>query len=398
MGWFDDDFYSTKVSEERLRAPGWRDDSRRRRYSLLPLAVAFMLGVLFTLLVLRLAPEGRSSVRDQAIAAGAAISAQLSYNEQIKWAAGKVQPAVVSVISKIKAGEDGPEVEVGLGSGIVYRVVGGKALIATNHHVVANAEKLEVVLIDGQSIEAEIVGSDALTDLAVLAADSGDGVTVAELGRSEGLQAGETAIAIGNPLGLGFSHSITVGVVSAPKRLIDVSQHGRNDWKMEVIQTDAAINQGNSGGALANLDGQVIGINSMKVLDMGVEGLGFAIPIDDAKPVLDQLVRYGKVKRPYLGVYTENVDEWTEKELLGLPDSIDYGVVVLGAEGPAKDAGLSQHDVIVALDGTTVRNTYELRLYLYEQKRIGDKVRVTYYRDGKKRETTVTLREWEPEP
>jgi serine protease Do len=167
---------------------------------------------------------------------------------------------------------------------------------------------------------------------------------------------------------------------------------------MEVIQTDAAINQGNSGGALANLDGQVIGINSMKVLDMGVEGLGFAIPIDDAKPVLDQLVRYGKVKRPYLGVYTENVDEWTEKELLGLPDSIDYGVVVLGAEGPAKDAGLSQHDVIVALDGTTVRNTYELRLYLYEQKRIGDKVRVTYYRDGKKRETTVTLREWEPEP
>lgn len=378
MGWFDDDFYSTKVSDE-WRAPGSREVFRRRRYSPVPLAVSFVLGSLFTLMVLRLAPDSHSSVRDQAqaVAAGTTVSTQLSYNEQIKWAASKVQPAVVSVISKIRAGDDGREVEAGLGSGIVYRLVGGRALIATNHHVVAHAEKLEVVLIDGQAVEAEIVGSDPLTDLAVLAANTGGGVTVAEFGSSEGLQAGETAIAIGNPLGLGFSHSITVGVVSAPKRLIDVSQNGRNDWKMEVIQTDAAINQGNSGGALANLDGQVIGINSMKVLDMGVEGLGFAIPIDDAKPVLDELVRHGKVKRPYLGVYTENVDEWPGTVPLGLPDEIDYGVVVLGAEGPAKEAGLTKHDVIVALDGVVVRNTYELRLYLYEQKRIGDKVQVT---------------------
>jgi serine protease Do len=160
---------------------------------------------------------------------------------------------------------------------------------------------------------------------------------------------------------------------------------------MNVIQTDAAINQGNSGGALVNLQGQVIGINSLKVADAGVEGMGFAIPINLAKPIIQALLTDHVVKRPFLGVTSQDLQSFRGTDVLKLPSTVRRGVIVFDAVGPAKDAGLKSNDVIVALDDKPVSSTLELRRYLYANKKIGDKIKVTFYRAGTKDSVTVKL-------
>jgi serine protease Do len=406
MGFFQDNFYSTKVSaRERRRA---RRSVHTQQPPLWATAVMFfVLGVFVTLLVMR--PGADRPNDEAALETFASVpplttqteeptltAAQLDLQEMIIEAANRAQPSVVSVISGIRDEDGGKMAEFGLGSGIIFEKTDGGARVVTNAHVIDVGEHVDVVLHTGERMEASIVGVDSLTDLAVLEIKGDKLPQAASFGDSSGLKAGQLAIAIGNPLGLGYSHTITVGVISAPSREIDVSPQGSNMWKMNVIQTDAAINQGNSGGALVNLAGEVIGINSLKVLTMGVEGLGFAIPINDAKPIIRDLAQYGKVIRPYLGIYTQNVDEVVNREELDLPEEVNTGIIVLEAFGPAKTAGIRSGDVIVALDGVPTANTYELRKYLYERKRIGDRVVVSYYRKGRLKETTATLTEWDP--
>lgn len=411
MNLFDDDFYSTKVSRRAQRTH--RHSMVRGRSAalqgntILLIILAMLLGACLMWIALTAVSGKKQDAESVPIAANAERPDystapfedhyRLAYDQLIIQATGKVQPAVVSIISSLEDKKTSETMEIGLGSGILFKKEKNKALIVTNDHVIQQAELIEVVLHDGDRKKATLVGTDTLTDLAVLEVDAEGIEHYAEFGNSSVLVMGETAIAIGNPLGLGFSHSVTVGVISAPKRLIDVSANGTNDWKMDVIQTDAAINHGNSGGALVNLRGEVIGINSMKVLDMGVEGLGFAIPINDAQPILADLMNYGKVKRPYLGVYTANVESYFDSEELNLPKGVKTGIIVLDAVGPAKVAGMKTNDVIYALDGREVNNTYELRKYLYDTKRIDDDLIVSYYRDGKKQEVTVTLTEWNPD-
>ena len=402
MGLFDDDFYSTKVSY-RYRKP----ERFRKRYRPAPVwfaaGAAFILGVVVTLACVLPFSNGGASAEESALTVmaqpsqetnaeeQAAGEAKADYQKMIINAANKAQPSVVSIISGVREKGADETAVYGLGSGIIFEKSGGRALIVTNAHVIAAGEQIDAVLVSGERKRAEVVGRDVLTDLAVLEVDD-DGIDrVAEFGDSTKVQAGETVIAIGNPLGLGYSHTITVGVISAPIREIDVSPQGSNSWKMNVIQTDAAINQGNSGGALVNLQGQVIGINSLKVLDLGVEGIGFAIPVHEAVPVIRELVEHGKVMRPYLGIYTQNVEDLPDRDELNLPKKVNTGIIVVEAVSPAKDAGLQSGDVIVALDGKTVRNTYELRMYLYENKQIGDPVEVTFYRGKERMETTVIL-------
>ncbi|HEY0826714.1 MAG TPA: trypsin-like peptidase domain-containing protein, partial [Bacilli bacterium] len=223
------------------------------------------------------------------------------------------------------------------------------------------------------------------------------GITaVAEFGNSDLLRAGETAIAIGNPLGLVFSQTITMGIISSPHRLVPVTVEGYMDWEMDFIQTDAAINQGNSGGALVNLDGQVIGINSMKVSFTGVEGLGFAIPINEAKPVIESLIQFGKVKRVFVGINHQDLQAFSEgTEVLNLPKGVTRGIIVMEAQGPAKEAGLKGKDVIVEMDGMTIDSSLTMRKYLYGKKKIGDEVEIVFYRDGKKMRVTLELAEKE---
>ncbi|MCC2684116.1 MAG: serine protease [Paenibacillaceae bacterium] len=321
------------------------------------------------------------------------IGLRPSSGDQVVEAADKIKLAVVSVISTVKDTEKGSTAGIGLGSGVVFQKQGNKANIITNSHVVEGATQVDVVMSGGERKKAVVIGNDPLSDLAVLEVDGADVKNVAVFGNSDQLQAGETAIAVGNPLGLGNTPTITVGVVSSTSRLIPVSlsQSGAPDWEMNVIQTDAAINQGNSGGALVNLQGQVIGINSLKVADAGVEGMGFAIPINLAKPIIQALLTDHVVKRPFLGVTSQDLQSFRGTDVLKLPSTVRRGVIVFEAVGPAKDAGLKSNDVIVALDDKPISSTLELRRYLYANKKIGDKIKVTYYRAGTKDSLTVKL-------
>lgn len=282
--------------------------------------------------------------------------------------------------------------------GVIYKVEDGETYIVTNHHVIEDADSVEVILHDETHMEAEIIGSDLFTDLAVLKMDNENEDTPMEIGTSESLKVGEPAIAIGNPLGAYLSSTVTQGVISGMERTIpmDFNFDGQPDWQAEVIQTDAAINPGNSGGALINLYGQLIGINSMKINEEAVEGIGFAIPIDSAIPVIQELEENGEVVRPFLGVEIYSIEELPQYEwrnTLQLPVEVEGGVYVWSVENlsPADEAGIQQYDVIVALDGVPVHNTIDLRKILYEEKEVGEVVTIDYYRDGELMQTELEL-------
>jgi len=287
--------------------------------------------------------------------------------------------------------------EAGTGSGVIYKKAGKEAFIVTNHHVVEGANKLEVTLADGTKIPAKLLGSDIWTDLAVLSVDASKIKTVAEFGNSDALKPGEPVIAIGNPLGPTFSGSVTQGIVSGLERTIpiDINQDGIIDWNSEVLQTDAAINPGNSGGALVNIKGQVIGINSMKIAQNEVEGIGLAIPINSAQPIIADLEKYGEVKRPYMGVDLVSVNEisrYHQQETLKLPADVTSGVALrqVRPNSPAAQAGLKELDVIVEMDGEPIKDIVDLRKHLYTKKKIGDEMKIKLYRNGKL--TTVAMK------
>ncbi|NIK11541.1 S1C family serine protease [Alkalibacillus almallahensis] len=284
------------------------------------------------------------------------------------------------------------------GSGVVYKEQDGSAYVVTNHHVIEGASSVEVVFQDETQVEAEVVGSDMYTDLAVLRIDNEHVSEVIELGQSDSLDVGEPVVAIGNPLGLQFAGSVTKGVVSGKDRLIpvDLNEDGTKDWQMEVLQTDAAINPGNSGGALVNMKGQLVGINSMKISSAQLEGLGFAIPIGSAKPIMDELEADGAVTRPYVGISPmslADVPKYHWQNTLNLPEDVQKGVVVASVENmsPAAQGGLEQYDVIVEIDGQSIENVLQLRQYLYNEAEAGQDINVTYYRNGEQQETTISL-------
>jgi len=302
-------------------------------------------------------------------------------------AINEASEAVVGV-SKMKETPQGTQ-KAGTGSGVIYKKDGDQAYVVTNHHVVEQASSLEVVISGGKKVEAELKGSDPLTDLAVLQIDSEHVKKVADLAKAEDVEVGETAIAIGNPLGMEFAGSATKGIVSGLERNIPVDLNGdqQPDWQTEVIQTDAAINPGNSGGALVNLQGEVIGINSMKIAKEEVEGIGFSIPMNVAKPVIKDLETNGEVKRPYMGVSLQDLSQVPGSVLqrdLNLPADVSKGVIVqaVAENSPAQKANLSQYDVITEIDGNKIESLMDLRQFLYNDVKDGETVELTVYRDG----------------
>lgn len=318
-------------------------------------------------------------------------------------AVGKVQDAVVSVLNYQSSGDplDGntSEKQASSGSGVIYKKANGKAYIVTNNHVVANAEKLEVTFANGKKASAKLLGTDVWNDLAVLEISGKNVSKVAEFGNSDSLKVGEPAIAIGSPLGTEFSGSVTEGIISGLNRAVpvDTNSDGQEDWEADVIQTDAAVNPGNSGGALINIQGQVIGINSMKISMQNVEGISFSIPINTVEPIIQQLETKGEVVRPSLGVTlrdVETIPSAQQKSVLKLPENINYGAMVqqVTKSSAAAKAGLKQYDVITELNGKKVTNSISLRKELYSPNlQIGDKIAIKYYRDGKLKSTTLTL-------
>ncbi len=199
-------------------------------------------------------------------------------------------------------------VERGSGTGVIFKIDGDKAYIVTNNHVVENAEELQITVNGGEKTTAELIGTDPLTDTAVLKIDAKYAKSVLEFGDSSHLRAGEQVFAIGNPLGLDLSNTVTQGIVSAVNRTVSVPTSA-GKWDLNVIQTDAAINPGNSGGALVNTSGQLMGMNSLKIAEAGVEGLGFAIPSNDLVPIINEIIEKGQVERPYIGVGLASLEQ-----------------------------------------------------------------------------------------
>lgn len=266
------------------------------------------------------------------------------------------------------------------GSGVI---ISSEGYIVTNYHVIENARELSVSLGSGEELPAEVVGADPPTDLAVIKIDKKD-LPAAEFADSDNLKAGEPAIAIGNPLGLSFQQSVTKGVVSARERSITIQGQ-----KFTFIQTDAAINDGNSGGALVNINGRVIGINTAKIKISGVEGMGFAIPSNTVRQITAELVKKGRVERPWLGV---TISTLTPLEAQRLQLGVDYGVLVneVVTGSPASQAGIKPLDVIVALEGKKIGDSAALQDALYQFK-IGQKIKVTVFREDKESDLELTL-------
>jgi serine protease Do len=290
------------------------------------------------------------------------------------------------------SGNSSQSVETGSGSGIIFQKNSDGAYIVTNNHVVEGATKLEISLYDGQKTTATVVGTDALTDLAVLKIDPKYVTNTAEFGDSSTLRSGDQVYAIGNPLGLDLSRTVTQGIVSATNRSIAVNTSA-GDWETNVIQTDAAINPGNSGGALINTQGKVIGINSLKISESGVEGLGFAIPSNDFIPIVNQLIKSGKIERPYLGVGLADLSEVPQAYLAELPNNVQSGVMIsqVQQQSAAANSGLEQKDVIVSMNGTSIGSSTDLRKYLYTKVKVGDTVKFGIYRNGKQMNIDVKL-------
>ena len=282
------------------------------------------------------------------------------------------------------------------GSGVIYKVENGYAYIVTNNHVISGSQELEVLMADGTREKAELIGADKWTDLAVLKIKADKVTTVTEFANSDEVKAGQTAIAIGSPLGTEFATSVTQGIVSAKDRSVptDVDGDGKQDWVVTAIQTDAAINPGNSGGALVNAAGQVIGINSMKISKSSVEGIGFAIPSNEVVSIINQLEKSGKVIRPVLGISMVDLTSVSSqgRQQLALSNDVKEGVVVADVQddSSASKGGLKQYDVITEIDGKPITGVQTLRKALYS-KTVGSSMEVTYYRNGQKQTATIQL-------
>ncbi|MCD7035317.1 S1C family serine protease [Metabacillus sp. GX 13764] len=334
--------------------------------------------------------------------AGPEKNVNVNVNTNVTNIVNKVSSSVVGVINIQDSGGfwdsgKGNGQEAGSGSGVIYKKDGGNAFIVTNHHVIQGANQVEISLHDGTRLQAEILGSDNLTDLAVLKVKGDKIKEAATFGNSDEVKPGEPVIAIGNPLGEQFAGSVTQGIISGTERAIPVDSDGdgQPDWNAEVLQTDAAINPGNSGGALMDIDGNVIGINSMKIAQSEVEGIGLSIPANLVKPVVSDLERFGEVRRPFLGLSMRSLSDvsaYHQQETLKLPDSIKNGVVVydVSPSSPAARAGFQQFDVIVGMDGKKIEDIFGLRKVLYT-KRPGDTAKIDYYRNGKKQSASVKL-------
>ena len=349
--------------------------------------------------VILYAQEGiEQSSTQTAVHTTATKTSSISKNATATTAYNKVSNAVVSVLNFSKSGQNYEESSEG--SGVIYKKADQSAFIVTNNHVIDGAAKIQVMLHNGKKVTATLVGKDAMTDLAVLKIASDNVTTTAEFGDSSKIAVGENVLAIGSPLGSEYASSVTQGIISAKKRLVEAtSENGQNYGGSTVIQTDAAINPGNSGGPLINFAGQVIGINSMKLSTSSsgtsVEGMGFAIPSDQVVDVVNKLVKDGKITRPAIGIGLVNLSEVTaddQKSTLKIPDSVTGGVVVMSLtkKGPADTAGLKKYDVIVGIDGKKVTTQADLREELYKHK-LGDTVTLTYYHHSNKKTVKVKL-------
>ena len=371
---------------------------------LVVILISFFSGVLGTFTTLQLSQKQNSGTTTTTTVSKTAVKNENSTTQAVD----KVKDAVVSVITYSSnsqnslLGSDETDTDTNSeqvyseGSGVIYKKEGDTAYLVTNTHVINGAKKVDIRLADGTKVPGEIVGSDTYSDIAVVKIAADKVTTVAEFGDSSQLTVGETAIAIGSPLGSEYANTVTQGIVSSLNRNVSLKSEDGQAISTNAIQTDTAINPGNSGGPLINIQGQVIGITSSKIASNGgtsVEGLGFAIPANDVINIIKQLEKDGKVTRPALGIHMVNLSNLSTTDLqkLKLPGNVTSGVAVRSVQKNMPANGhLQQYDVITKIDDKAISSTTELQSALYSHS-IGDSMTVTYYRDGKEETTTIKL-------
>jgi serine protease Do len=337
-------------------------------------------GVLPTTAPTTTASDEEGNVRPVTTAVNVTVSSGIT--DAVK----RVQPAVMGVVNYAQVSDfftQSTKLEAtGVGTGVLFYKDDKYGYAVTNNHVVEGAAKVEIVLDSGKHVTASVVGTDAYTDLAVLKIplNAVKNIDPAVFANSDNIEVGEPAIAIGTPMGLDFADSVTAGIVSAKKRIMPVEEpqtHQTLDYQA-VIQTDAAINPGNSGGPLVNIRGEVIGINSSKIAAPNFEGMGFAIPSNEVRTISEQIMRMGHALHPALGIRGNSLQTLREVYWPDVP--VDYGVWVQAVVSKeARDAGLKPEDVIVAIDGHTIKTMADLRTWLFQMKP-GQTVKLRVYR------------------
>lgn len=282
------------------------------------------------------------------------------------------------------------------GTGFIYKTENDKAYIMTNNHVIDGGESIKVLFNDGEEKEASIIGTDTYSDIAVLSIEKNDKIKVATIGKTSDIKVGDTVFTVGSPEGANYAGTVTKGILSGKDRLVEVALTNKqtSDYYMSVLQTDAAINPGNSGGPICNINGEVIGITNMKLVDDSVEGMGFAIPIEDAIKVSDLLEKNDKIERPYIGISMLDLNNsyYLWQAGIMIPNNVKEGVVVYGVEdnSPASASGLKKGDIIISISNKKVSSVADFRYQLYKHQP-GDTVEMKIYRDGKEQTVKITL-------
>ena len=365
--------------------------------------VGFLGGILGTFLTLQTSHSSTSNTESKQVHSTTVKTAYKNTTSTSE-AVDKVKNAVVSVITYSDSSnqglfekEENSDSQISSeGSGVIYKKEGKYAYLVTNTHVINGAKKVDILLADGNKVPGEVVGSDVYSDIAVVRISADKAKAVAEFGDSNQLTVGETAIAIGSPLGTDYANSVTQGIISSQGRNVKLKADNGQNISTRALQTDAAINPGNSGGPLINIQGQIIGITSSKISNNGqtsVEGMGFAIPANDVVNIIKQLEEKGKVVRPALGIQMMDLSNLSTSDLsqLKLPEKISGGVLVRSTleNMPASDK-LQRYDVITKIDDTDIESTADLQSALYSHQ-INDTIKVTFYRDGKQQTTSIKL-------
>ena len=311
----------------------------------------------------------------------------ITSNDSISESINKVYDSVV-VVNNYQNGR-----LTGYGSGFVYKKEGNYGYVLTNNHVVEDASEIKLTLSNGEEVDAEVLGTDSYMDIAVLRMDGDAVLQVAQIGDSTEAKLGDTIFTVGTPVSTEYAGTVTKGIISGENREITVTDNGTS-YMMEAIQIDASINPGNSGGPLVNINGEVIGINSVKLVESSIEGMGFAIPIEVAMSQIDKLENGEAIARPVIGVSLYDLDSLplVDNSDLRVDDSIKSGVVVNSVESgsDAEAAGLQRNDIITEVDGTTVKSSAHLKYLLYKHN-IGDSVKLTIVRNGNEKELTLKL-------
>ncbi len=341
--------------------------------------IALFVGVIGTIICVKYIPTTTVVQGD-----GTKKNVTVTETNTLKDAIDKVYDAVY-VIESYKNGQ-----QISTGTGFVYKKDDEKGYVITNHHVIEEADQIKVTTMDGNTVDATLLGSDEYSDIAVLSVDVDVVTLVATIGDSSELSLGDTLFTVGSPLGSDYAGTVTKGILSGNNRTVTTSNN-----VMDVLQTDAAINPGNSGGPLCNVNGEVIGVNSLKLVEDEIEGMGFAIPIDIVMSSVEYLEKGEEIVRPMVGLEMIDADNVYALYRYGIRLSNDdptEGVVVMAVTngGPAESAGIEKGDIITEIDGEAISNSSELRHMLYKHQ-VGDTIKITAYRNGSKKEFKVTL-------